>query len=46
MVSKALSQEMQEYQSFFKIKVKIKLWNPKSCPCKFCKSNERGEGYM
>ena len=37
---------MQECETFFEFKSKVKSWNPINCPCKLCKTYIGGIGYI
>ena len=41
-----LPSEMQECETLFKFKGKVKSWNSINCPCKLCKTYIRGVGYV
>ena len=41
-----LPSKVQEYITLFEFKRKMKSWNPVSCPCKLCKKNIGGVGYV
>ena len=38
--------EMQESETVFEFKSKVKSWNPINCPCKLCKTYIGGIGYL
>ena len=40
-----LPSEMQECETRFEFKSKVKSWNPINCPCKLCKTYIGGVGY-
>ena len=41
-----LPSEMQEYETPFEFKNKVKPWNPISCPCKLGKTYIEGVGHV
>ena len=41
-----LPSEMQECETLFEFKSKVKCWNPINCPCKLCKTYIGGVGYV
>ena len=41
-----LPSEMQECETLFEFKSKVKSWNPINCPCKLCKTYIGGVGYV
>ena len=41
-----LPSEMQECETIFEFKSKVKSWNPINCPCKLCKTYIGGVGYV
>ena len=41
-----LPSEMQEYETLFEFKSKVKSWNPINCPCKLFKTYIGGVGYV
>ena len=41
-----LPSEMQEYETLFEFKNKVKSWNSINCPCKLCKTYIGGVGYV
>ena len=40
-----LPSEMQECETLFEFKSRVKSWNPINCPCKLCKTYIGGVGY-
>ena len=38
--------EMQESETVFEFKSKVKSWNPINCPCKLCKTYIGSIGYL
>ena len=41
-----LPSEMQECETLFEFKSKVKSWNPMNCPCKLCKTYIGSVGYV
>ena len=41
-----LPSKVQEYTTLFEFKRKVKSWNPVNYPCKLCKKNTGGMGYV
>ena len=41
-----LPSEMQECETLFEFKSKVKSWNPANCPCKLCKTYFGDVGYV
>ena len=41
-----LPSEMQECETLFEFKSKVKSWNLINCPCKLCKTYIGGVGYV
>ena len=44
--NKMVPDELKKMTSFPAVKDKIKLWVPKDCPCKLCKTYVQGLGYV
>ena len=38
--------EIKETETFLQLKAKIKKWNPRNCPCRFCKIYLQNVGFL